>query len=52
MVLETKDELMKQLTDTWNILIQVDARLEDTVEYLEQLRKDIRNMKRRQIHDQ
>ena len=52
MILETKEELMKQLTDTWNVLIQVDAKLEDTVDYLSQLRKDIRNMKRDQQHDQ
>ena len=52
MILETKEELMKQLTDTWNVLIQVDAKLEDTVDYLSQLRKDIRNMKREQTHDQ
>lgn len=46
MILETREELLKQLTESWNILIDTDAKLEDAIDHLMQLRKDIRNMKR------
>jgi hypothetical protein len=45
MVLGSKEDLMQQLTQTWDILLQVDAKLEDTIDFLQGFRKNIRNLK-------
>lgn len=42
--METREQLQRQLTDAWDILIQVDATLEDTVDALIAARKDIKRI--------
>lgn len=51
MILETREQLQRQLTDSWNILVEVDAALEDAVDALNKARKDIKRITR-EHHDQ
>ncbi len=46
MVTETYDSLLKQLNETWDLLLNVDHILETAIERLTELRKDLRQMKR------
>lgn len=44
MIVETKEELSRQLTESWNKLMEIDTVLEDAAEAIAQLHKDVRRM--------
>ena len=44
MIVESKEELVHQLTETWNKLMEVDRILEEAAEAMTDLHKDIRTM--------
>ena len=51
MIHETKEQLLKELETSWNFLLKVDSYLEDAIEGLDKMRRNIRNL-RRGPHDE
>lgn len=51
-ILETKEQLVKQIHDTWEIIMQADVALERSLEALKEAHTNLRRFSRRYNHDQ